>query len=113
MSSSRSDVPPITCSCDTAADPSGIRQRSREMSDQTHVIIGASLAGASSAVALRKEGFDGRIVLIGDEPDLPYERPELSKKYLRGELDDVPRVKPASFYETADVDLRTGTAVTG
>ena len=51
----------------------------------THVIVGASLAGASAAAALRKEGFDGRIVLVGEEPERPYERPELSKSYLRGE----------------------------
>jgi 3-phenylpropionate/trans-cinnamate dioxygenase ferredoxin reductase subunit len=50
---------------------------------KTHVIVGASLAGASAAAALRKDGFDGRIVLIGEETERPYERPELSKTYLR------------------------------
>jgi 3-phenylpropionate/trans-cinnamate dioxygenase ferredoxin reductase subunit len=50
------------------------------MSDQsTYVIVGASLAGATAAYTLREEGFTGRIVLIGDETDLPYERPPLSK----------------------------------
>jgi len=45
------------------------------MNRLTHVIVGASLAGASAAAGLRKEGFDGRIVLIGDEAEAPYERP--------------------------------------
>ena len=77
-----------------------------------HVIVGASLAGAKAAEALREEGFDGPIVLIGAEPDLPYERPPLSKEYLRGEA---PREKayvhPESFYADNSIDLRTGTSV--
>ena len=56
------------------------------MSEQdAHVIVGAGLAGAKAAEALRDEGFDGRIVLLGDELEQPYERPPLSKDYLRGE----------------------------
>ena len=54
---------------------------------QTFVIAGASLAGAKAAETLRSEGFDGRVVLIGEEPVRPYERPPLSKAYLRGEVD--------------------------
>jgi 3-phenylpropionate/trans-cinnamate dioxygenase ferredoxin reductase component len=54
-------------------------------SDRTHVIVGASLAGAKAAETLRQEGFDGRVVLIGAEPERPYERPPQSKDYLRGE----------------------------
>ena len=53
----------------------------------TIVIVGASHAGAQGAEALRKEGFAGRIVLIGAEPHLPYQRPPLSKKLLAGELE--------------------------
>ena len=53
---------------------------------ETHVIAGAGLAGAKAAEALRAEGFEGRIVLVGDEPEAPYERPPLSKDYLRGEI---------------------------
>ena len=53
--------------------------------DQTFVIVGASLAGAKAAETLRDEGFDGRVVLIGAEEERPYERPPLSKDYLRGE----------------------------
>ena len=47
-------------------------------SDQTRVIVGASLAGAKAAETLRKEGFEGRVVLVGGEQERPYERPPLS-----------------------------------
>jgi hypothetical protein len=57
--------------------------------EETFVIVGASLAGAEAAEALRAEGFDGRLVLIGEEPDRPYERPPLSKTYLSGNAKDV------------------------
>jgi 3-phenylpropionate/trans-cinnamate dioxygenase ferredoxin reductase subunit len=52
---------------------------------ETHVIAGAGLAGTKAAETLRIEGFDGRIVLVGEEAEAPYERPPLSKDYLRGE----------------------------
>lgn len=81
------------------------------MSRETHVIVGASLAGASAAAELRKRGFDGRIVLIGDEPHRPYERPELSKKYLRGEPDVDVAVHDSGFYGEQDIDLVLGTPV--
>ena len=51
----------------------------------TYLIVGASLAGATAAATLREEGFDGSLTLIGEEPHPPYERPPLSKEYLRGE----------------------------
>lgn len=54
--------------------------------EQVFVIVGASLAGAKAGEALRSEGFDGR-VLTGEEPHRPYERPPLSKDYLRGEAE--------------------------
>jgi 3-phenylpropionate/trans-cinnamate dioxygenase ferredoxin reductase subunit len=80
---------------------------------ETHVIVGAALAGAKAAETLREEGFDGRVVLLGDEPDRPYERPPLSKDYLRGETErEGPYVHPAEFYEEKDVELRTETTVT-
>jgi len=83
------------------------------MSKQTFVIVGASLAGAKAAEELRKEGFDGRIVLIGDEPELPYERPPLTKDYLR---DETPRAKTRvhepGFYESHQIDLTTAVTVT-
>ena len=55
------------------------------MSVQTFIIIGASLTGAKAAEELRTQGFDGRVLLIGSEPERPYERPPLTKDYLRGE----------------------------
>jgi 3-phenylpropionate/trans-cinnamate dioxygenase ferredoxin reductase subunit len=80
---------------------------------RTFVIVGASLAAAAAAQALREEGFDGRIALIGAEPHLPYERPPLSKDYLRGEAGaDILPVHPASWYEEHQVELRLGTLVT-
>ena len=81
------------------------------MTTKTHVIVGASLAGASAAAALRKEGFDGRIVLIGEEAERPYERPELSKTYLRGEAKKDVHVHPAGFYDQHDIELLTGRSV--
>lgn len=77
------------------------------------VIVGAGLAGAKAAETLRKEGFDGRLTLIGDEPERPYERPPLSKDHLRGETTDVPYVHEASFYRDNDIKLLTSTRVTG
>ena len=83
-------------------------------STQTFVIVGASLAGAKAAETLRAEGFEGRVVLIGDEARRPYERPPLSKEYLRGEKDfDAAAVHPAGFYDEHDIELRTSTLVTG
>jgi 3-phenylpropionate/trans-cinnamate dioxygenase ferredoxin reductase component len=82
------------------------------MSEQTFIIVGASLAGAKAAEELRGRGFDGRIVLIGAEPERPYERPPLTKDYLRGES---PREKAyvheADFYTEHEIDLLTSTTV--
>ncbi len=78
---------------------------------QTFVIVGASLAGAKAAETLREEGFDGRVVLIGQEDERPYERPPLSKDYLRGEADAKPYVHDESFYADQEIELRTGTTV--
>ena len=81
---------------------------------ETYVIVGAALAGAKAAETLREEGFDGRVVLLGDEPDRPYERPPLSKDYLRGETErEGPYAHPASFYGEKDIELRLETTVTG
>src|SRR4051794_24010307 len=79
---------------------------------ETHVIVGAALAGAKTAEALRDEGFEGRVVLIGSEDELPYERPPLSKEYLRGESPrEKARVHEEGFYESHDIELRLGTTV--
>ncbi|HSH33967.1 MAG TPA: FAD-dependent oxidoreductase [Actinomycetota bacterium] len=78
--------------------------------DRTFVVVGASLAGATAAATLRSEGFDGRIALIGAEPLAPYERPPLSKEYLRGEqpLEDA-FVRPPEWYAEQEIDARFGT----
>jgi 3-phenylpropionate/trans-cinnamate dioxygenase ferredoxin reductase subunit len=79
------------------------------MSD-TFVIVGAGLAGAKAAETLREEGFDGRIVLLGAEPHRPYERPPLSKDYLRGESQrDGAFVHPEEFYAEKEIELRPST----
>jgi 3-phenylpropionate/trans-cinnamate dioxygenase ferredoxin reductase subunit len=81
-------------------------------STATFVIVGASLAGAKAAETLRSEGFDGRVLLLGDEPDRPYERPPLSKGYLRGEAGrDKLYVHEQGFYAAHDIELRTSTRV--
>jgi NADPH-dependent 2,4-dienoyl-CoA reductase/sulfur reductase-like enzyme len=78
----------------------------------TFVIAGGGLAGAKAAETLRTEGFDGELVLIGSEPDYPYERPPLSKGYLLGkDPRDSAFVHPAGWYAEHDVDLRTGLPV--
>ena len=80
---------------------------------QAMVIVGASLAGAKAAQTLRDEGFDGRIVLLGEEASRPYERPPLSKAYLQGEADfEVAAVHDADYYDTNGIELRTSTTVT-
>jgi len=83
-------------------------------SSETYVIVGAGLAGAKAAEALRDQGFDGAIVLIGAEPHLPYERPPLSKGYLAGSSErEKVFVHPESWYAEHDVELRLNQAVTG
>ena len=73
------------------------------------VIIGASLAGASAAVALREQGYDGELTLIGDETDLPYERPPLSKAVLLGDANEPDWVKDEAYYADQNIALARGT----
>jgi 3-phenylpropionate/trans-cinnamate dioxygenase ferredoxin reductase component len=78
----------------------------------TFVIAGAGLTGAKAAEALRAEGFDGRLLLLGDEAERPYDRPPLSKAYLRGETDrDSLYLHQDEFYATHDIELHTSTPV--
>src|SRR5258705_8565594 len=74
------------------------------------VIGGAALAGARAAAALREEAFEGEITLIGAEPAMPYNRPPLSKGYLRGQdrFEDQ-LVNPSEYYADHRIDLRLGT----
>ena len=75
----------------------------------TILIIGAGQAGAQAVDTLRREGFKGRIVMVGDEPYLPYQRPPLSKKFLLGEM-EVDRLpfRHQSFYDEHHIDLKLG-----
>jgi NADH dehydrogenase FAD-containing subunit len=77
------------------------------------VIIGASLTGASAAATLRQVGFDGDVILIGAEQHLPYERPPLSKQYLRGEIAfEKALVRSTAFYEQNRIELLLGVRAT-
>ena len=81
--------------------------------DRTFVIVGASLAGAKAAETLRSKGFSGRIVLIGDDHERPYERPPLSKEYLTGKKPkEKAYVHAEGFYAEQNIDLRLGVRVT-
>ncbi|MFC4906575.1 NAD(P)/FAD-dependent oxidoreductase [Actinomadura gamaensis] len=80
---------------------------------ETFVIVGASLAGAKAAETLRQEGFEGRVVLVGEEVERPYERPPLSKGFLLGnDSRESAHVHSAEWYEAHRVELRVGTAAT-
>jgi 3-phenylpropionate/trans-cinnamate dioxygenase ferredoxin reductase component len=77
------------------------------------VIVGASLAGAKAAETLRKEGFEGTVALVGEEAERPYERPPLSKEFLRGEAGpEKLYVHADGFYEAQGIDLRLSSTVT-
>jgi 3-phenylpropionate/trans-cinnamate dioxygenase ferredoxin reductase component len=77
------------------------------------LIVGASLTGAKAAEELGAQGFDGRVVLIGAEPERPYERPPLTKDYLRGEAErEKAYVHPGGFYAQQEIELVTGVTVT-
>jgi 3-phenylpropionate/trans-cinnamate dioxygenase ferredoxin reductase component len=82
--------------------------------DSTYLIVGASLAGAKAAETLRKDGFGGPVVLIGDERERPYRRPPLSKEYLLGKAErERIYVHRSEWYASHEVDLRLDTTVTG
>ncbi|WP_158970001.1 NAD(P)/FAD-dependent oxidoreductase [Chachezhania sediminis] len=80
---------------------------------RTIVVVGAGQAGFAVATRLRAQGFDGRIVLIGEEPFPPYQRPPLSKKYLTGEMTrERLGFRPDDFYRDNDIDLQLDSRVT-
>lgn len=77
----------------------------------TIVIVGAGLAGLRTAEQCRRAGYDGELILVGDEPHLPYDRPPLSKKVLRGDAADS-TLEPEQFFVDNRIDLRLGVSVT-
>ena len=82
------------------------------MTGDTVLIIGAGQAAAQTATSLRLAGFEGKITIIGDEPALPYQRPPLSKAYLKGELEQERlSFKNEDWYAAQNVDVLTGTKV--
>jgi len=82
------------------------------VAERTFVVVGAGLAGATAVGTLREEGFDGRIVLVGEEPLPPYERPPLSKEYLRGEHTlEQGFIRPREWYEEQGIHTRLGERV--
>lgn len=82
------------------------------MDDTTVVIAGAGQAGFQTALSLRQEGFAGRIVLVGEEPGLPYQRPPLSKAYIRDGRGERLLFRNADFFAASDIDYRPAHAVT-
>jgi len=83
------------------------------MSEARVVIVGAGHAGGTAAALLRQYGFEGPIALIGEEPIPPYQRPPLSKAWLKGEADaDSLALKPTEFYAEAGIDFRPSTTAT-
>jgi 3-phenylpropionate/trans-cinnamate dioxygenase ferredoxin reductase subunit len=81
---------------------------------QAFTIVGGGVAAAEGARTLRADGFDGRLTIVTAEPYLPYERPPLSKAYLRGEVrTDTLLAQPASFYEDEGIDVRVGRRAVG
>src|SRR5438046_7036701 len=82
------------------------------MAEQRVVIVGAGHAGFQLAASLRQAGFDGSVVLLGDEPVLPYQRPPLSKEYLDGKIGlDLLLMRPEAFYRDHRIDYLPGARV--
>lgn len=80
------------------------------MTTGTVLIVGAGLAGSRCAETLRAEGFDGRVLLVGDEPYAPYERPALSKEFLAGEREQL-ELRGGDFWEERGIELALGRRV--
>jgi len=91
-------------------DDSPVKRQNRVM--KNCIIIGASHTGSQLCVSLRQGGYEGRITLIGDEADLPYHRPPLSKDFLSGHkgLEDI-LLRPGNVYDDANIDMKLGTRV--
>ncbi|KAE9412458.1 hypothetical protein Angca_002962, partial [Angiostrongylus cantonensis] len=77
------------------------------------IIVGAGQAGAQTVQSLRQGGYDGRLIMIGAEPHLPYQRPPLSKKFLTFDTDEERLLlRPAALYGDLNVEVKLGAAVT-
>jgi len=84
-----------------------------QIQTESTVIVGAGQAASEAAVSLRQKGYGGRLLMLGDEAHLPYQRPPLSKTYLSGEVDPQGLyLKPAAAYEKLGIEIRTGARVT-
>jgi len=83
------------------------------MNSKRAVIVGTGIAGVSAAAGMRAAGFEGEILLVGEEPELPYRRPPVSKEVVRGDktADDI-RIKPEAWYGDLSIELVTGVRVT-
>jgi hypothetical protein len=78
------------------------------------VVVGSSLAGLRACETLRQEGYDGRLTLVGEEPETPYDRPPLSKKLLAGEWEpDRVALRPPDAIAELGLDLRLGEPAVG
>ncbi|QUS55600.1 NAD(P)/FAD-dependent oxidoreductase [Pseudovibrio brasiliensis] len=76
------------------------------------VVVGAGQAGVQAAQTLRQKGYEGELVMLGNEPQPPYQRPPLSKKFLSGEVEpDALFIRPEAFYETNNIDLKLNAQV--
>ncbi|HEY2696488.1 MAG TPA: FAD-dependent oxidoreductase [Pseudonocardiaceae bacterium] len=83
------------------------------MAKPTFVLLGGGLASATAASTLRMAGFDGRVIIVGDEAHIPYSRPPLSKEVLRGEKSpEQTWLRPPTWYTSKDVELRLGIRAT-
>lgn len=103
---------PGRAASDSVAGSFGGRMTGTDTQDQSCVIVGASHAGAQLALSLRRDGWEGAIVLIGEEDCLPYHRPPLSKDYLSGSKSfESILIRKADAYEKAGVDVRLGVRV--
>lgn len=79
--------------------------------DRTIVIVGTGQAGAQLAASLRQEGFEGKVIMFGDEPGLPYQRPPLSKTYMKDGNPDRLLLRSEAFFADNAIELRAGTRV--
>jgi len=83
------------------------------VTDYDVLIVGGGHGGAQAAIALRQEKFEGSIAIVGDEPELPYERPPLSKEYLSGDKTfDRILIRPEKFWEEREISMLLGQRVT-